>query len=115
MSRDPAPSDLGDMPPDEFRNQARALVEWIAAYLSTDEHPVLSRVQPGDIRNALPSSPPESGTPFDQIFRDFETLLLPGITHWNHPGFLGRTGPVDRGITEGRSVCQTGLVQKGTF
>ena len=77
------------MPPDEFRNQALALVEWIAAYLSTNEHPVLSRVQPGAIRNALPSSPPESGTPFDQIFRDFETLVLPGITHWNHPGFLG--------------------------
>lgn len=89
MPRDPSLGDLGDMPPDEFRSQALALVDWIAAYLSTDEYPVLSRVHPGTVRDSLPSGPPESGTPFDEIFKDFETLLLPGITHWNHPGFLG--------------------------
>ena len=76
------------MEPEEFRRQANALVDWIAAYLSTDEHPVLSRVQPGDIRNALPATAPESGTSFDEIFADFEKVLLPGITHWNHPGFF---------------------------
>ena len=76
------------MAPDEFRRQALSLVDWIAAYLSTDEHPVLSRVQPGDIRQALPAIAPEAGTQFDEIFSDFENLLLPGITHWNHPGFF---------------------------
>ena len=76
------------MEPEEFRRQANALVDWIAAYLSTDEHPVLSRVKPGDIRHALPAAAPESGTPFDEIFADFEKVLLPGITHWNHPGFF---------------------------
>ena len=76
------------MEPEEFRRQANALVDWIAAYLSTDEYPVLSRVQPGDIRNALPAAAPESGTSFDEIFADFEKVLLPGITHWNHPGFF---------------------------
>ena len=83
-----AVGDLGDMEPEEFRRQANALVDWIAAYLSTDEHPVLSRVQPGDIRDALPAAAPESGTSFDEIFADFEKVLLPGITHWNHPGFF---------------------------
>jgi aromatic-L-amino-acid decarboxylase len=76
------------MPPEEFRRQARALVDWIASYLSSNDRPVLSRVSPGDIREALPATPPEIGTRFDEIFSDFETLLIPGITHWNHPGFF---------------------------
>lgn len=76
------------MPPEEFRRQARALVDWIASYLSSNDRPVLSRVSPGDIREALPATPPETGTRFDEIFSDFETLLIPGITHWNHPGFF---------------------------
>ena len=80
---------LGDMAPDEFRRHAVALVDWIASYLSHSErYPVLSRVKPGTIREQLPRTPPESGTPFDEIFADFERLLLPGITHWNHPGFF---------------------------
>ncbi len=88
MTDDPSLGDLGDMPPEEFRRQGRALVDWIASYLSSDDRPVLSRVRPGDIREALPSTPPETGTRFDEIFSDFETLLIPGITHWNHPGFF---------------------------
>jgi aromatic-L-amino-acid decarboxylase len=76
------------MPPEEFRRQARVLVDWIASYLSSNDRPVLSRVSPGDIREALPATPPETGTRFDEIFSDFETLLIPGITHWNHPGFF---------------------------
>ncbi len=76
------------MAPEEFRRQALVLVDWIAAYLSTDDRPVLSRVRPGEVRAALPAAPPEEGTPFDEIFADFEKLLLPGITHWNHPGFF---------------------------
>ena len=87
-----APDDetpLGDMAPDEFRRHGRALVDWIASYLSHSErYPVLSRVRPGAIREQLPQTPPESGTPFDEIFADFERMLLPGITHWNHPGFF---------------------------
>ena len=76
------------MAPEEFRRQALSLVDWIAAYLSTEDYPVLSRVEPGDIREALPPTPPETGVRFDEILSDFETILLPGITHWNHPGFF---------------------------
>ena len=76
------------MAPDEFRREAYALVDWISAYLSADAYPVLSQVEPGAIRASLPGAPPETGTNFDQIFTDFETILLPGITHWNHPGFF---------------------------
>lgn len=80
---------IGDMAPEEFRRHGLALVDWIASYLSqNDEYPVLSQVSPGEIRKQLPYSPPESGTSFDEILSDFERLLLPGITHWNHPGFF---------------------------
>ena len=88
MGSDPS-TPFGDMASEEFRRHGLALVDWIASYLSHSErHPVLSRVAPGEIREALPRTPPESGVPFDEIFGDFERLLLPGITHWNHPGFF---------------------------
>ena len=76
------------MPPDEFRAQALALVDWIASYLTTTDPPVLSRAAPGQVRDALPTRPPEAGVPFEHILSDFERILLPGITHWNHPGFF---------------------------
>ena len=73
----------------EFRQHGHALVEWIAEYLETSErYPVLPRVTPGDVRAALPDAAPEHGEPFDQIFRDFERVLVPALTHWNHPGFF---------------------------
>jgi aromatic-L-amino-acid/L-tryptophan decarboxylase len=73
----------------DFRQQAHRLADWIADYLEDpSRYPVLSRVRPGDIRAALPSHAPEHGEPFDAIFADFERIILPGITHWNHPGFF---------------------------
>ena len=62
---------------------------WIDAYYREPErYAVLSRARPGDLRRALPASAPEAGEPFDRIFDDFERLVLPGITHWNHPRFF---------------------------
>ncbi len=80
---------LGDMDPEAFRREGHALVEWIAAYLDGSErYPVLSRADPGDIRGTLPDRPPREGVGFDEIFRDFERVVVPGLTHWNHPGFF---------------------------
>jgi len=74
---------------DDFRQQAHRLADWIADYLEDpSRYPVLSRVQPGAIRDALPSHAPEQGEDFDAIFADFERIILPGVTHWNHPGFF---------------------------
>lgn len=82
-------SPLGDMDAEAIRRHGHALVEWVAAYLNDSErYPVLSRAEPGAIRDALPATPPEHGTTFDEIFADFERVILPGITHWNHPGFF---------------------------
>src|SRR5260221_8782063 len=73
----------------DFRLQAHRVADWIADYLENPERfPVLSRVRPGEIRDALPASAPEHGEEFDAIFSDFERIILPGVTHWNHPGFF---------------------------
>ena len=73
----------------EFRRHGHELVEWIADYLEhVERYPVLSRVTPGDITAALPARAPEDGESFDAIMADFERVLVPGLTHWNHPGFF---------------------------
>ena len=77
------------MDPAAFRDAGHRLVDWIADYLEdSDRYPVLSRVQPGDVRRALPAAPPETGEGFDAILADVERVILPGLTHWNHPGFF---------------------------
>jgi aromatic-L-amino-acid/L-tryptophan decarboxylase len=74
---------------EQFRRDAQAALEWAAGYLErVRELPVGARVEPGDVRAALPASPPERGEPFDAVLRDVEETILPGITHWNHPGFF---------------------------
>jgi aromatic-L-amino-acid decarboxylase len=65
------------------------MVEWVADYFDRIEtYPVLPRVKPGEIAAALAASPPEAGEPFEAIMAEFERVLVPGLTHWNHPGFL---------------------------
>jgi aromatic-L-amino-acid decarboxylase len=77
------------MDPEVFRREAHRIADWIADYLrDPGRYPVLARVRPGDVRAALPAAPPSSAEPFDAIFADFERILLPAITHWNHPGFF---------------------------
>ena len=77
------------MDPASFRRHGHELVEWIADYLeNVERYPVLSRVKPGEIAAALPSRAPEDAEPFDAIMADFERVLVPGLTHWNHPGFF---------------------------
>lgn len=76
------------MSPEEFRRQGHAVVDWIADYRARIESfPVLSRVQPGEIRGKLPANPPAQGEPFDQILADIDRIVLPGITHWQSPNF----------------------------
>ena len=73
-----------------FREDGAEALEWAARYLErVGELPVLAQVQPGEIRAKLPASPPETGEPFSAVLRDLEEVLLPGITHWQHPRFFG--------------------------
>jgi len=80
---------LGDMPNQEFRVNGEWVLDWIARYLEDpDRYPVLAPVSPGEIRARLPAEAPEKGEPMETILRDYEDLILPGITHWNHPAFF---------------------------
>jgi aromatic-L-amino-acid decarboxylase len=80
---------VGDLSPQEFERYATALAGWIRAYLEHPErYPVLSQLAPGELRASLPDSAPESGESLDAILADLDRVILPGVTHWNHPGFL---------------------------
>ncbi|MFB3829581.1 MAG: aspartate aminotransferase family protein [Bryobacteraceae bacterium] len=77
------------MSPDEFRRYGHEAVEWIAGYLEhPEQYPVLPNVEPGALVDALPPSAPEKGEPMERILEDFRKLVVPGMTQWNHPGFL---------------------------
>src|SRR3954470_102053 len=83
------PRMTSDMSPEEFRRHGHSVIDWIADYLADPEKwPVIPDVQPGDLRNSLPSSPPENGESMDKILADFKQLIVPANTHWNHPDFM---------------------------
>ncbi len=78
------------MNPEEFRAFGHRLIDWIADYrTSTASRPVMSTVEPGSIRAQLPTTPPEGPESMDAVFRDFERIVLPGLSHWQHPRFFG--------------------------
>jgi aromatic-L-amino-acid decarboxylase len=72
-----------------FREDGEATLDWVARYLErVGDLPVLAQVAPGDIRRALPQSPPEDGEPFQNVLRDLDEILLPAMTHWQSPRFF---------------------------
>lgn len=84
-----ASTSLGDMPPEEFRRHGYQLVDWIADFLSSyDKYPVSSAASPGELRVQLPQAPPQTGEPMREILADVDRLLMPAMTHWNHPDFF---------------------------
>ena len=86
-------SSLGDMPKEDFRRFGYEMVDWIANYFERlEDLPVLSQVEPNWLKNQLPSSAPQMGEDFENVFADVEKLILPAMTHWNHPHFHGLFG-----------------------
>jgi aromatic-L-amino-acid decarboxylase len=78
------------MTPEEFRRFGHRLVDWVADYRARmAELPVMSTVEPGALKAVLPPSPPREPEPFDAVLRDLDRLILPGISHWQHPRFHG--------------------------
>ena len=75
--------------PTAFRRHAHQLADWMADYLENIEtYPVKPQITPGEIFNRLPDSPPSEGEEMEEIFSDFQELILPGMTHWQHPNFF---------------------------
>ncbi len=82
----PAPDHMST---EEFRRHGRAVVDWVADYWDrVASLPVLSQVTPGQVRAGLPDTPPETGEPFTAVLADLDSILVPGLTHWQHPGFF---------------------------
>ncbi|MGY6502790.1 MAG: pyridoxal-dependent decarboxylase [Acidimicrobiales bacterium] len=79
------------MSTEQFRTQGHRMVDWVADYLAAveaGEHPVLSRVRPGDVYRSLPASPPQAPESFDAVMADVDRVILPGVTHWQSPDFF---------------------------
>ncbi len=73
----------------DFRNNAHKFVDWMADYMENIEsHPVKSAAKPGEILAQLPEKPPVEPEDMDDIFQDFQDIIMPGMTHWQHPGFM---------------------------
>lgn len=100
------------MSAESFRRHGYALIDWLARYQEeVEDYPVLSQVEPGELRQRLPPHPPKTGEPFEALLQDFEEIVLPGITHWQSPNFFAyfptnTSGPAILGelLTAGLSV-----------
>ncbi|MCW2493779.1 MAG: ddc, partial [Frankiales bacterium] len=77
------------MTPEEFRRYGHQAIDWIADYQArVESFPVLSKVSPGEVRAQLPAEAPQLGEGFEGVMADLERVILPGITHWQHPSFF---------------------------
>jgi len=80
---------LGDMATDDFRRFGHELIDWVADYLErVEDLPVLSQIEPGELKAQLPNAPPAKGEAMSEIIADVDRLVVPALTHWNHPSFF---------------------------
>src|SRR3954469_20295714 len=78
------------MTPEEFRAAGHQIVDWIADYRATvSARPVMARTAPGDVKQQLPARPPDNPEPFAAILEDLDRIIVPGLSHWQHPEFFG--------------------------
>jgi aromatic-L-amino-acid decarboxylase len=76
--------------PEEFRRHGHQLIDWIADYRSrVSDRPVMAQTSPGEVKAKLPAAPPETPESFDDIVRDLDRIVVPGLSHWSHPSFFG--------------------------
>jgi aromatic-L-amino-acid decarboxylase len=90
---EPSPDIPDDMTPNELRAAIGRFGEWVARYRAhIDDVPVLARVKPGAVTGAIPRDPPVHGEPIERWLEDLDRVILPAVTHWNHPGFMAYFG-----------------------
>ncbi|MEP7086879.1 MAG: aminotransferase class I/II-fold pyridoxal phosphate-dependent enzyme [Gemmatimonadota bacterium] len=89
---------LGDFGDDELRAELHRVAEWIASYKATiEERAIVPAVEPGDIARQFASEAPQKGASMDEVMRELDALIMPGIVHWGHPAFLGYFGSTSNG------------------
>ncbi len=77
------------MSPEQFREEGKKIIDWIADYYKNiEKYPVLSRVNPGEIKSSIPGSAPQKGETLDKMMQDLDEKIMPGITHWQSPNFF---------------------------
>jgi aromatic-L-amino-acid/L-tryptophan decarboxylase len=102
------------MPAEEFRRYGHMLIDWIADYHEHVESlPVRSRVAPGEVRAQLPEHPPEHGEPFEDMLGDLQEIILPGLTHWQHPNFFAYFPSNNSGPSILGELASAGLAPQG--
>jgi aromatic-L-amino-acid decarboxylase len=102
------------MTPAEFRRHGREVVDWIADYYERIESlPVGAQVEPGEVRGRLPAGPPEQGEPFEAVLADLDQVIVPGLTHWQHPSFFGYFPANSSGPGVLADLLSTGLGVQG--
>ena len=86
----PGDTKFGDMPTADFRKFGYRIIDQLADYFDEmEKYPVLSQVEPDWLKNSIPKSAPETGEDFGEVLRDVDRLIMPAVTHWNHPNFHG--------------------------
>ena len=89
---------LGDFSDEEMRAQLHRVADWIAEYRATIEaRAIAPSVQPGEIAAGFAREAPREGAPMDEVMRELDALIMPGIVHWGHPAFLGYFGSTSNG------------------
>src|SRR5712691_11027344 len=84
---------LGDIPPEVFRDQLHKLAEWIADYLEKiAERRISPNAKPGEVLAQLHTAPPETAAPLGEIFAEIDRVIVPGVAHWAHPQFMSYFG-----------------------
>jgi len=102
------------MTPDELRRWGHEVVDWVADYWSTiEEHAVVPDVAPDEVRSWLPPAPPEGPEPFSDVIADLDRVVLPGTTHWQHPGFHAYFPANTSGPAVLADIVSTGLGTQG--
>ena len=98
------------MTPEEFRKYGHQVIDFIADYRAhIEERPVMAATMPGEVKERLPKTPPQQAESIEGIFADLDRIVLPGLTHWQHPQFFGYFPRISRCRACSATFLSTGL------